>query len=74
MIGGGFSLTSCSFRRVYFSAREGSMGVVPTPSKCTSSQGLLGCSGDLASRLSNRPYWAYYGLLFGLIWDTNWTY
>ena len=36
---------------------------------------LLGCSfGDLVSRLSNWPYRAYYGLLFGLMWDTKWTY
>ena len=25
--------------------------------------------GDLVSRLSNGPYGAYYGLLFGLVWD-----
>ena len=32
---------------------------------------LDGLWGDLVRRLSNRPY---YGLLFGLVWDTNWTY
>ena len=34
----------------------------------------LGCSGDLVSRRSSWPYGAYYGMLFGLIWDTKWTY
>ena len=34
---------------------------------------LLGRSGDLVSRLSNGPYGAY-GLLWGLIGDTKWTY
>ena len=28
--------------------------------------------GDLVSRLSNWPYGADYGLLFGLTWDTKW--
>ena len=37
-------------------------------------EGLLGCSGDLVSRLSNGPYGASYGLLWGLIRDTKWTY
>ena len=32
---------------------------------------ILGCSGDLVSRLSNGPYWASYGLLLGLIGDTK---
>ena len=36
--------------------------------------GPLGCSGDIASRLSNGPYGASYGLLCGLIGDTKWTY
>ena len=27
--------------------------------------------GDLLSRFSNWPYGAYYGLLFGLVWDTT---
>ena len=27
--------------------------------------------GDLVSRLSNGPYWASYGLLWGLIEDTK---
>ena len=35
---------------------------------------LLGCSGDLVSRLSNGPYGASYGLIRGLIGDTKWTY
>ena len=35
---------------------------------------LLGCSGHLVSRLINGPYGAYHGLLFGLVWDTNWSY
>ena len=35
---------------------------------------VLGYPGDLVSRLSNWPYGAYYGLLFGLIWDTKWAY
>ena len=34
---------------------------------------ILGCSGDLVSRLSNGPYGASYGLC-GLIGDTKWTY
>ena len=29
---------------------------------------------DLVSRLSSWPYKAHYGLLFGLIWETKWTY
>ena len=29
---------------------------------------LLGCSGDLVSRLRNGPYGPSYGLLWGLIW------
>ena len=32
---------------------------------------LLGCSGDLVSRLSTGPYGASYGLLGGLIGDTR---
>ena len=28
--------------------------------------------GDLVSRLSKGPYWASYGLLWGLIADTKW--
>ena len=32
---------------------------------------LLGCSGDLVRRLSNAPSGACYGLLGGLIGDTN---
>ena len=35
---------------------------------------LLGCSGDLVSRLSSGPYRAYYGLLWWFIGDTKWTY
>ena len=35
---------------------------------------LLGCSGDLVSRLGKEPYEASYGLLLGLIGDTKWTY
>ena len=36
---------------------------------------ILGSSVvDLVSRLSNWAYGASYGLLFGLIWDTKWTY
>ena len=35
---------------------------------------LLGCSGDLVSRLSNGPYGASYGLLRWLMRDTKWTY
>ena len=35
---------------------------------------LLGCSGDLVSRLSNGPCRASYGLLLGLEGDTKWTY
>ena len=30
--------------------------------------------GDFVSGLSNWPYGADYGLLFGLLWDTKWTY
>ena len=30
--------------------------------------------GDLVSRLSSGPYRASYGLLWGLIGDTKWTY
>ena len=32
---------------------------------------LLGCSGDLVSRLGNRPYRACYGLLWWLKGDTK---
>ena len=32
------------------------------------------CSGDFVSRLSNRPYRAYYDLLWWLKGDTKWTY
>ena len=35
---------------------------------------ILGCSGDLASWLSNGPFGTYSGLLWGLIWDNKWTY
>ena len=35
---------------------------------------IIGCLGDLVSRLSKGPYRAYYGLLWGLTGDTNWTY
>ena len=31
-------------------------------------------SGDLVSRLSDGPYGASYGLLWGLIGDTKWTH
>ena len=34
---------------------------------------LLGCSGDIVSRLSNRPYGASAGLLCGLIGHAKWT-
>ena len=35
---------------------------------------ILGCSGDLVSRLRNRPYGASYGLVWGgLIGVTKWT-
>ena len=30
--------------------------------------------GDLEIRLSNWPCGAYYGMLFGLVWDAKWTY
>ena len=30
--------------------------------------------GDLVSRLSNGPNGASYCLLWGRLWDTNWTY
>ena len=39
-----------------------------------SSKALLGCSGDLVSRLGNGPYGAYNGLLGWLVGDTKWTY
>ena len=35
---------------------------------------VLGCWGDLVSRLSSSSYGASYGSLCGLIGDTNWTY
>ena len=35
---------------------------------------LLGRSGDLVSQLSNRTYRAYYGYIWWLTGDTNWTY
>ena len=35
---------------------------------------ILGCSEDLVSRLSKGPSWASYGLLWGPIGDTRWTY
>ena len=35
---------------------------------------MLGCSGDLTSRLSNRPYGPCCGLLCGRIGATKWTY
>ena len=35
---------------------------------------LLGFSGDLISRRSNRPHGLCCGLLCGLIGDTKWTY
>ena len=35
---------------------------------------ILGCSGDLVSRLSNGPYRASNGLLWWLVADTKWTY
>ena len=36
--------------------------------------GILGCSGDLVSLLSNGACRAYYGLLWWLKGHTNWTY
>ena len=35
---------------------------------------ILGCPGDLVSRIGNGPYGASYGLLWGLIGDTKRTY
>ena len=47
----------------------------PKPSEARSPPHVLGCSlGDLVSRLSNGPYGASYGLLWGLIGDAKWTY
>ena len=41
---------------------------------CDSRVVILGGSGDLVSRLSNGPCGASYGLLWGLVGDTKWTY
>ena len=38
------------------------------------SKALLGCSGDLVSRLSNRPYRAYYPFVWWQTGDTKLTY
>ena len=47
------------------------------PKKDLESQGpmiVLGCSGDLVSRLCNGPHGACNGLLWWLVGDTKWTY
>ena len=49
-------------------------GSVPDPSDGTFLNPTWMLFGDLVSGLSNGPYAAYYGSLWGLIGDTKWTY
>ena len=73
---------TCWLGREYFASQFISSGwfsrlAVPKL-RSASSRGstslLLGSSGDVVSRLSNGPFRACYGLLWGLVGDTNLAY